>query len=194
MMNTKKSTHQNIMDTAQKLIQRKGFNAFSYADIAKELDIKTSSIHYYFPSKTDLGLELMKRYRKTIQEVLEQVDQSELGSREKLQEYLQAYQSIFSEDGRICLCVMLSSDIITLEDSIQQEVKLFLQLNLDWLAKTLEEGVKCNAFNCHADTHAEASLFLSTLIGSMLLARANPKSLSFHQIGQVLYDKYTLHD
>jgi TetR/AcrR family transcriptional repressor of nem operon len=189
-MKTQKNTQSSIMDTAQRFIQQKGFNAFSYADVAKELDIKTASIHYYFPSKTDLGVELMKRYRHSIGEVLDQLDQSSLDTQQKLEEYVKAYQAIFTDDGRICLGVMLSSDIVTLHESIQQEVKLFLNLNHHWLAKTMRKGVEQHVFTNITSEEIEADTFLSTLIGSMLIARANQKPFQFYQIGESLLTKY----
>ena len=46
------------MDSAQHLVQTRGYHAFSYADIAEEVGSRKASIHYYFPSKTDLGKAL----------------------------------------------------------------------------------------------------------------------------------------
>jgi len=48
-------TAERILDIAQDLIQRRGFNAFSYHDIAAPMGIRKASIHYHFPSKADLG-------------------------------------------------------------------------------------------------------------------------------------------
>ncbi|NIP29545.1 MAG: TetR family transcriptional regulator, partial [Candidatus Dadabacteria bacterium] len=45
-----------IVDLSKELFQKRGYKAFSYRDIAKEIGIKTSSIHYYFPTKDDLAL------------------------------------------------------------------------------------------------------------------------------------------
>ena len=51
------ATH--ILDVAQQLIQTRGYNAFSYADIASQVGIRTATIHYYFPTKADLGREVV---------------------------------------------------------------------------------------------------------------------------------------
>ena len=50
------STYNQILELANKYIQKVGFNAFSYSDLANEIGIKKASIHYHFPSKTDLGI------------------------------------------------------------------------------------------------------------------------------------------
>ena len=37
-----------ILDVAERLAQTRGFNGFSYADIATELDVTKASLHYHF--------------------------------------------------------------------------------------------------------------------------------------------------
>jgi len=46
-------TSQQILDIAQRLVQTRGFNAFSYADIASELKVSKASLHYHFASKAN---------------------------------------------------------------------------------------------------------------------------------------------
>ena len=55
-------TAQQILDLAETLIQTRGYSAFSYQDIADRLGIRKASIHYHFPSKTDLGIAVVDRY------------------------------------------------------------------------------------------------------------------------------------
>ena len=43
-------------------MQVRGFNGFSYADIASELGITKASLHYHFPGKAELGEALIERY------------------------------------------------------------------------------------------------------------------------------------
>ncbi|PGY05869.1 TetR/AcrR family transcriptional regulator, partial [Bacillus sp. AFS031507] len=44
-----------IIDLAMQLIQQKGYVAFSYDDISKQLGVTKASIHYHFEKKEDLG-------------------------------------------------------------------------------------------------------------------------------------------
>src|SRR6185295_2042375 len=55
-------TAEQILDLAETLIQTRGYSAFSYQDIADSLGIRKASIHYHFPSKTDLGIAVVDRY------------------------------------------------------------------------------------------------------------------------------------
>ena len=56
-------TKKEILKLAEQLFQTKGYNGFSYSDISSVLGIKNAAIHYHFPSKADLGVALVRRYR-----------------------------------------------------------------------------------------------------------------------------------
>ena len=55
-------TNSRILDVAERLVQLRGFNGFSYADVASELEITKASLHYHYPGKADLGKALIERY------------------------------------------------------------------------------------------------------------------------------------
>src|SRR3546814_1378771 len=59
---TTETTRTQIMQHAQRLIQERGCNGFSYRDLATLIGIKASSIHYYFPQKEDLLLAVVQHY------------------------------------------------------------------------------------------------------------------------------------
>ena len=56
-------TRSEIIRLGSELIRSIGYNSFSYADISKALNIKNAAIHYYFPSKSDLGVEIIRENR-----------------------------------------------------------------------------------------------------------------------------------
>ena len=58
------ATAGRILDVAERLVQTRGYNGFSYADISAQLRIRNASVHYHFPTKTDLGKRLVSRYRQ----------------------------------------------------------------------------------------------------------------------------------
>ena len=71
---------QRILDVAERLVQTRGFNGFSYADIAEALDVTKASLHYHFPSKADSGRRLIERYEKTFLAALEGIDADRRGA------------------------------------------------------------------------------------------------------------------
>ena len=55
-------TATRILDVAERLAQTRGFNGFSYADIAAEVGITKAALHYHFATKAGLGQALIGRY------------------------------------------------------------------------------------------------------------------------------------
>ena len=59
-------THSLLLDLAETLIRKRGYDGFSYADIASDAGIRKASIHYHFPTKPDLGLAVLDRYKERL--------------------------------------------------------------------------------------------------------------------------------
>ena len=55
------ATRSRILDVAEQLVQTRGFNGFSYADISAELGITKASLHYHFATKAEHGRTLVAR-------------------------------------------------------------------------------------------------------------------------------------
>ena len=102
------STSQRILDVAERLVQTRGFNGFSYADIASALTVTKASLHYHFPTKAALGKQLIERYEKTFLLALGEIDRSSADAREKLQRYARIYADVLRAN-RMCLCGMLAA-------------------------------------------------------------------------------------
>lgn len=55
---TPADTRVRILDLAENLLLERGFNAFSYQHITRELDVKPAAIHHHYPtgcSQLELG-------------------------------------------------------------------------------------------------------------------------------------------
>ncbi|GGJ42687.1 TetR/AcrR family transcriptional regulator [Deinococcus roseus] len=183
-MTEKADTQQRILDIAQHLVQERGFNAFSYADIGQALGIKNASIHYHFPSKTDLGVAMVRRYRERLEGHLSQFQTGEFPAASALENYLVGYRTVVHADGRICLCAALAADYITLPEAIQQEVRAFFQLNEDWLSHVFTKGLEKQELRLTSTPQEAAAVFLATLEGGMLLARSYGDMSRFETIGR----------
>lgn len=168
----KTNAYEQILDIAEELVQKRGFNAFSYADIAEKIGIKKASIHYHFPSKSDLGKALMERHRINIENFLSNLSSSHADCKERLLAYLNAiFESTFKANLKMCLGGMLAADVLTLDKDIQTEIKIFFDINEKWLKKLLVEGKKKGEFHFSLEPSEIAKQILTTIEGSILLAR-----------------------
>src|SRR3977135_2529131 len=108
------STYDRILDIAQRLIQSRGYNAFSFSDLAKELGIRTASVHYHFPSKADLGVALLQRYRQDFRDELSDISSRAGDPTRHLARFAALFERTFKADNQLCLCGMLSAEVATL--------------------------------------------------------------------------------
>ncbi len=53
---------EKLENAALESAQRRGMNGLSFRTLADEVGIKSSSVHYYFPEKSDLTRNLIERY------------------------------------------------------------------------------------------------------------------------------------
>ena len=131
-------TSQRILDIAEKLVQTRGFNGFSYADIAGALKVTKASLHYHFPGKADLGKELIERYERNFLVALSHIDAVAKDASEKLRRYAGLYEGVLRGD-RMCLCGMLAAEWGTLPKPMREPMRHFFDENERWLVKVLAE-------------------------------------------------------
>ena len=167
---------EQILDSAQLFVQTRGFHAFSYADVADAVGIRKASIHYYFPAKTDLGREMVARYREEFRRRCCRIELSAPGADQALQQYAQMFRDMLrsgpdSAGGRLCLCGVLVGEWQALSAGMQEEIAGFFRENEDWLAGIMDAGRSdgCLCFEGAATLQAQA--FLSGLEGAMQTAR-----------------------
>ena len=134
-------TASRILDVAERLVQVRGFNGFSYADIAAELHITKAALHYHFAGKADLGAALIARYADRFAEALAAVDARRSGASAKLADYADLYLQVL-RDREMCLCGMLAAEYQTLPQPMQDAVIRFFDRNENWLQDVLEQGLQ----------------------------------------------------
>ena len=169
-----------ILDSAQKLVQQRGFNGFSYADIAQEVGIRKASLHHHFPAKTDLGQALIIRYTAQLKSELLNITGTAKAPEQKLEAYIGLYRGAFDID-RMCLGGMLASEAHTLDPAILPNLEYFFIVHTEWLTALLSEGESKQIFSLNNGAAAQAKLFLSSLQGALLIARATHDVESFEQ-------------
>ena len=129
-----------ILDVAEWLVQVRGFNGFSYADIAAELHITKAALHYHFAGKADLGTALIARYVDRFAGSLAKVD-ARGGASAKLAGYTDLYLQVL-RGRKMCLCGMLAAEYQTLPQPMQDAVIRFFDRNETWLQDVLEQGLQ----------------------------------------------------
>jgi len=177
---------ERILEVALRLAQTQGFNAFSYRDLAEEIGIKTSSIHYYFPSKEALGTALLVDYTSAVQAVLKGIRATRASPRVQFQEFVAIFHATAKTGERLCLAGMMASDLSTLSPSMQQEVRRFFELTEAWVAELLASGRASGAFAFKADPKLLAGVIVSALEGGLISARVHAEPGRVEKMGHQL--------
>jgi TetR/AcrR family transcriptional repressor of nem operon len=164
-------TASQILDVAESLVQKRGFNAFSYADVAGELGLTNAALHYHFPSKSELGKALIDRYAIRFFGALDEIDESQADPLGKLNAYAELYANVLRQQ-KMCLCGMLAADYETLSDEMRDAVTLFFVKNEEWLAGVLKQGQKEGALTFTGSPLDQARSIVGGLEGAMLIARS----------------------
>jgi TetR/AcrR family transcriptional repressor of nem operon len=167
---TENETPTRILDIAERLVQLRGFNGFSYADVASELGLTKASLHYHFAGKAELGEALIARYARRFAEALAEVDARVDDEHDKLAAYADLYGEVL-RGHRMCLCGMLAAEYETLPDAMRRTVVRFFDENEAWLEGVLESGRRRGTLAFEGRAREAARLIVSGLEGAMLVAR-----------------------
>lgn len=159
-------TRSEILRLGEEFIRTKGYNAFSYADIAEIIQIRKATIHYYFPSKADLGAEIIKN---TIQNFHNAIDEwKQYPADIQLKRWILLYADSKKKNW-VCLTGALSPVFDTLPSQMQVELKRMVDEILTWLEGILSQGKQMGVFNFNEHPRLKAYLIQSLLLASLLL-------------------------
>ena len=185
-------TAQKILTVAQQSVQTKGFNGFSYRDLAAEIGIKTSSIHYHFPTKDALALELVKTYHAAFNLELDRITAESGNGRSQLEKYIELFEGNLAVDNKFCLCGMLASEINSLSNDVKQAIQNFFTANELWLSRVIANGQKDGSIKNIGSADVLATQLLATLEGAMLIVRSMEKDnlAKFQQIVQSMVQSF----
>ncbi len=162
---------ERIVDAGEALLQRLGYNGFSYEDVAQMVGIRKPSVHHHFASKTELGVVVAQRYTHRFRQSLLQIEGRHAQAPERLRAYADLFEATFSQGRRLCVCGMLGAESEALPSELSAEVKRFFEVNLSWLSEVIAAGQAAGALKPTPAADEAAATLLATLEGAMLVGR-----------------------
>jgi TetR/AcrR family transcriptional regulator, transcriptional repressor for nem operon len=179
-------TAERVLDVAERLVQLRGFNAFSYADVSAELGITKASLHYHYPGKAELGVALLNRYTERFAAALDAIDENTTEPLAKLHAYSELYLDVL-RGQRMCLCGMLAAEYRTLPDAMQQAVLTFFDINEAWLSRVLDAGRADGTLHFDGTAEEAARMIVGSLEGAMLIAQPRQDPGRFQDVAALLF-------
>jgi TetR/AcrR family transcriptional repressor of nem operon len=175
-----RDTREEILSAAEELWQRRGYNGFSYHHIAVQLGIRNAAIHYHFPSKENLGVALIQRYRSRFRDWF--VDARKIDNAwARLQSYFQLYLVYLDAECKVCPSGILGAEFQAIPEVMRQEARLLMRLIYEWLIETLELGRAQGSLRFTGNAEDKAVQLGASLQGGLQVARVAGAE-RFHQL------------
>ena len=165
-------TRTALLDSAERAARQRGFDAFSYADLAREVGIRKASIHYHFPLKADLAFGLIERYAARISKSLAEIDTAHPNAAAKLRAYHQLYRDALADGSQLCLCVALSAGRDSLSKDVLEQLNQFHEDSAAWLTRVFDLAADDGTVAHLSAPSDEAQALLALVEGAQLVARA----------------------
>jgi len=182
--NRKEVTHARIVETAARAIRRSGYDGTGVADIMKEAGLTHGGFYAHFASRDAMLAEAAGQAGEDTIAIIKQI-LAEVPGEQALQTLMQAYLSnehmANFETG--CSIAALGSEM----PRQAPEVRSASTCRIKEMLRLIEGRLSVN----HSDAHDKALVMISTMVGTLLLARAvdDPKlSEAFRQAALKHYD------
>ncbi len=159
-----------IEKVATQAIKREGFRSMSFRTLADEVGVKSSSVHYHFPTKDDLAEAVIRSYTQAFRDALHAIDRRQSSLVDKIDAFNELFADVVSQDD-ICLCGMMAAEVSSLNDSARAALKNFFATSEAWLESVFE----AHAGELDSPLSAEelARIFLAGLEGATLIDRVH---------------------
>jgi TetR/AcrR family transcriptional repressor of nem operon len=161
-------TRERIMVAARLTVQDRGYSGLSFRELAKEVGIKSASIHHYFPTKGELGGALADRYTSDFAAYLDGLLDEGLDPQTCLARYTDVFRDTLRNDNRMCLAGIMAAEHKELPAEVRTRVVKFGAMNEDWIARVLAKAGTANP----EDIRHRARAIFAAIEGAQLVARS----------------------
>jgi len=169
-----------ILDAAEEMVREGGYNGFSFRSIADVVGIKSSSVHYYYRTKEDLGAAVAKYYTDRFISSLGEPSDLIAAQINPISKYVSAFRSALINDKRMCLCGMLGAEAGGLPEAVVRETRNFFIRNISWLTEVY------SADHDEETARAKAIQALALLEGAMIASNVLDDITTFDQAASLL--------
>ena len=161
---------EQIVDAAMRAAKQDGLRSVSFRQLAEEVGVKSASVHYHFPAKTDLAESMVRSYTEQFEAQLTQVAQGKRTLLGKLDALIQIFDDVL-EGNDLCLCGMMAAELTALDVNTHRALKHFFKVTEHWLTREIE----AHRDDIGIDLAPEelGKVILASLEGAILLDRVD---------------------
>ena len=126
---------------------------------------------------------LVARYREEMQTGVAKLEQHVSDPLEQLRAYAGFWENCIADaSSSFCVCALLASEMPILPEEIALEVRAHFRALATWLSGVFARGAQQGSLALTGSAEAEADIFMATVHGAMLSARAYGDAAMFGAI------------
>jgi AcrR family transcriptional regulator len=179
-----------ILRAARAVFVERGYVASRVEDIAKRASLSKGAVYFYYPSKRDLFLALVREEQEATYSFLEAADHDPRPAAVKLLDLGREYVQYFAGLKTPPRFFLMSSEAAIRDDEIQEELAATHQRFVDATTRILAQGMAEGTFR-EQDPLASAMLFKAMIDGlagqAAIGIRPDPERLTQAGIGTILH-------
>jgi TetR/AcrR family transcriptional repressor of nem operon len=175
-----------LLNCAEQAARRRGFDGFSYADLAEGVGIRKASIHHHFATKAALSVALIQRYSADFATACADIEQSYATGAARLRALIGLYRQSLQDGKSLCLCVVFSTSRESLPAEVITEISRFRLMRISWIEAVFRLGQNDGSIGAVSDPKREAAAALALLEGAQLAARAEENMALFENAMSLL--------
>ena len=168
----RQTTKERIIKAAEELMLENSFHSVGLKQILDAVKVPKGSFYYYFASKEQFGVEMLKHYMEETSERKRAMllsTEEESNPLKRLFNYLNfSITVIESVIGKFpCLAFKLASEVSDLSEAMREELNQGFD---DWIcifAQVLDEAIEAKLLSDQVDTKSEAQFILDAWSGSI---------------------------
>ncbi|POX41124.1 TetR/AcrR family transcriptional regulator [Streptomyces sp. Ru72] len=167
-------TRRIILDTAQRIMARKGYSAVGINEVLAEAGVPKGSFYHYFASKDAFGEAILKSY---FADYLTDMDgvlaHSGQSAAERLMAYWQQWrqaQSVEECQGK-CLAVKLGAEVADLSESMRLALKEGTSAIVDRIERTIASGLEDGSLSVDGEARDVAQALYDMWLGASVMAK-----------------------
>ncbi|MEL6447733.1 MAG: TetR/AcrR family transcriptional regulator [Pseudomonadota bacterium] len=155
---------------ATQAIQKDGVRSVSFRTLADAVGVKSASVHYHFPTKSDLTHAVVSTYTEAFVARLEALERKHRTLSGKLNAFIRIFDEVLADDD-LCLCGMMAAELTSLDAATQHALKKFFSETEAWLERTID--AHRNELTAPLPGKHLAKVLMSGLEGAVLLDRVD---------------------
>lgn len=164
---------EQIAAVATQAIQKSGLRSVSFRSLADQVGVKSSSVHYHFPTKPDLAQPLVRGYTERFEAQLADIERRQPTLLGKLEAVVDVFEGVLAGQDP-CLCGMMAAELTALDDSTRHALLRLIQIAEGWLEKAFEAHK--HQLSLMVEPAQLAKIFLSGLEGAILIDREEDRT------------------